>query len=320
MTRPIDVAMVADRPDKAFLRGRWIDLVVGSEGGSDDRPLYVTMCGAEGHEIRMLQEAGVLETSENGAISDSSQVVAVEANAQAVLALQRQYPGLRILEEDFSSILSGPGIEAWPRKKEWKAVCAADIINLDFQGPLTAGLGDSDLIFRDLQLVFKLLHFHRVAGVESWRLFLTFCARITWDDATCEAVARYLRDNFEFSEAFKEACRLSCGEAVVDVVESGSSVAISELGEEDVQRLLMMVVPKKISRLAVEDGWSVRTEWNSRYGHGASGDRMPMVSWGFEFRRDQAASTEPHRAYATALNGVFEQVEELLDTGEVVAG
>jgi hypothetical protein len=93
--------MAADRPEKATVRGLWVDEVQRVADGEHDVPLYLTMPGARGGDIQALIDAGVIDRTETTAIADPGRIrlVAVESSPQAVVELQSHFPGLKILQE-----------------------------------------------------------------------------------------------------------------------------------------------------------------------------------------------------------------------------
>src|SRR5436190_18056504 len=114
MKRRVDQAMEEDRPEKITIRKLWVDLVEVEQLNYErtDQPLYLTLSGAEGKDIAALCARGVLRTTEVGAVvpEDQNKIVAVEANAPAVLALQRKFPGLKIVESRIESLLRSPNL------------------------------------------------------------------------------------------------------------------------------------------------------------------------------------------------------------------
>src|SRR5438552_3226931 len=101
--------MKAERPAKGAMRGLWMEVATAyyQRFAEEKGPLYLTLSGGEGHEIRQLVEEGVITLTEVGGISVESQdkIVAVENSLIAVGTLQARFPGLKILRVDVKSLV-----------------------------------------------------------------------------------------------------------------------------------------------------------------------------------------------------------------------
>src|SRR4051812_9831469 len=96
-SRSVDDAMAADRPQKSAVRGLWLEVAIHySNAYSDDEyPLFLTLSGAEGRDIRLLIDHGLVEVTETGAIAAATKhrVIAVESSGRAAAELQKSFPG-----------------------------------------------------------------------------------------------------------------------------------------------------------------------------------------------------------------------------------
>src|SRR5262245_37762567 len=91
--RPVDQAMVEGRPAKQAMRNLWLDIAKECNQTTPDTiPLYLTLSGAEGHDIQRLIDEGILELTETRSVATGhqSKVVAIEHNPLAVLHLQKK--------------------------------------------------------------------------------------------------------------------------------------------------------------------------------------------------------------------------------------
>lgn len=101
--RSVDRAMDRNRAEKITIRRLWLHEIRASAENhpGDEVPMYLTLPGAEGRDIQLLVDQGLLRLNEaevRGIIEeDKGKVVAVEANSQAIIALQKRYPNLKIL-------------------------------------------------------------------------------------------------------------------------------------------------------------------------------------------------------------------------------
>src|SRR4051812_11420940 len=99
--RPVDAAMSEQRPEKETVRGLWLQQVINYDQAFPEdqgEPLYLTLSGAEARDVRAVIHAGVVDLTETGAIAreDAHKIVAVERSPSAVLALNREFRGLKI--------------------------------------------------------------------------------------------------------------------------------------------------------------------------------------------------------------------------------
>lgn len=319
MTRAVDDAMAAERPEKQTVRELWMDEVQRHEGEQlpDDVPLYLTLPGARGGDIEALIDRGVLRLTETGAIEDpeAMKVVAIEHSPSAVIALQRRYPGLKIVEKSVSDMLHSIGPLQWPTGSH-KTYCRAQVVNLDFDTPLKGVVEHGQLVFPSLALVQKLATLHATPAPIDWTLGLTLHGETVWDSDTDALACRFLAANFARDAAFSGGAREVLGsELHQGVCDSPDSVGLNGLDRASQQRVLMVLVPKQIAFDAHTIGWNVDTVENLCYG--GTENRAPMVTWLLRFRWDSRASTDPEALYREALGRSLRRRGEIAADGAI---
>jgi len=303
MTRAVDDAMAAERPEKQTVRELWIDEVeLQDQSPPDTRvPLYLTLPGARGGDIEALIDRGVLRRTGTPAIEEPEalKVVAIEHSPTAIIALQTRYPGLKIVEKSVADMLHSTGPLQWPVGKE-KTYCRAQVVNLDFDTPLKGVVEHGQLVFPALALVRKLATLHASPSPIDWTLCLTLHGEAVWDTATDAMVCQFLAANFVRDVGFSEAARAVIGAELHEAIcTDPGNVGLTGLDHAAQQAVLMVLVPKQIAFDAHSVGWNVDTVENLRYG-GTSG-RAPMVTWVLRFRWDARATTDPEAVYREAL-------------------
>jgi hypothetical protein len=252
---------------------------------------------------------------ENGAIheDDAQKFVAVEASSIAVARLKTQFPGLRVLEISTRDLVHSERMNRWP-DGDHAVFCRAQIINLDYNGPLESSERDGQLIFPDLEVVSKLAILHGLPDVQNWRLFLTFKADVVWSEETCRLILKYLKHNFDFDNEFREkSCRF-LGDRLVGMIDDTQVDQFVGLTSEECQLILQVLVPKKIVQLSYPSGWSIKTIRNYRYGGGTT---ARMVTWAFTFEWDVRATSEPQVVYRESLLDVLANVGEIESDGRI---
>lgn len=307
--RPVDTAMRLERPEKQAVRNLWLEELrqFDTGPGEDDVPLYLTLPGAAGLDIKLLVDNDMIELTENGAISPRSmkRVVAIESDKLAAKTLQSKYPGLKIVEQNFASLVAGESLLSYPKggsqEKKW---CCARVVNLDLTSSLNAQLANGVAIFPVLIWIQKIAQLHAsVKPEEDWCLCLTLNGNITWTPEVSAGIVEYLLQNFDRSEAFAASCRSHFGEVLYRAITEGLPLGASTLSAEEQQKLLMVFVPKKIGQLVYNQNWKVRTAWNLRYG-GEPGV-APMVTWILKFAWDVRAALTPDVVYNDCLSMIL---------------
>jgi hypothetical protein len=310
--------MDEERPEKHVVRDLWGQLVQNKVGDYMDGgpPLYLTLCGAEGRDIETLVDRGVLQLTEVGSIVDEhrARVVAVESSMPAVARLKDKFPGLRVINEPFSNLLSGMEMTTWPKGENAK-LWQSHVVNLDLNKALAALSREGQVIFPDVQLIEKIALLHSKEPTGDWWLCLTLNATINWADDVASGVQRFLAENFEAVPDFASAARQHLGDELYEAIVQAPPVELSELPAEDRQCVLMTLVPKKLSISALHHGWRVETSANIRYG-GESGS-APMVTWIFKFCWDPRASTSPQLVYRESLLLIHDEVKVVATDGSI---
>jgi hypothetical protein len=309
VARDVDDAMAADRPEKQTVRRLWVHeaRLADCSEPPEPVPLYLTLPGAAGRDIQALVDAGLINLTETGAIADaeSMRLVAVEHSPMAVVALLRRFPGLKILEQPLHSLLHSTSPVAWP-VGEHKTLFRAQVVNLDLDSPLKAEVKSGQLSFPILALVRKLATLHAVAPYVDWTLCLTLHGEITWGRDSHGLVCQFLASNFQNEALFSDAARAVLGDDLHrGICEDPSSVDVRDLLPATQQRLLMVLVPKRIAFDVHREGWCVDTIENLCYG--GTRRRAPMVTWVLRFRWDVRASTQPEVLYRGALGRALER-------------
>ena len=120
LRRPVDIAMAEDRLEKRTIRSLWLDEVkeVARQFPESEVPWYLTLSGAEGRDIQLVIDEGLLSLTEVNSIAEKDQgkIVAVEQNNLAIATLQRKFIGLRIKEVPFHSLIRGEELFKWPEE------------------------------------------------------------------------------------------------------------------------------------------------------------------------------------------------------------
>lgn|SRR6185312_5496008 len=305
MTRNVDAAMDEERPEKARVRTLWLEkLLAYKERYPDDAvPLYLTLSGAYGQDIKLLIKHGLIRVTEVGAITaqDQGVAVAIESNANAVLELQRRIPGLKILQQPFESLIRSTRLTVFPQGDQIR-LCQARVVNLDLNEAVKFEDVDGELQFPPLQWIKKLCILHGEVRLE-WCLLLTLHGEALWESAETKAVAEFLNENFMLEPNFASASEKVLGNKLHSRIVDGTIPAAKRLDTAEQQKLLMLYVPKRIARIAHEYGWRTETVHNLRYG-GAS-RRAPMVTWVIDFRWDARVSRQPDAIYRDSLKRIL---------------
>jgi hypothetical protein len=310
--------MGEDRPEKKTVRRLWTDLVteVEGQGGSVPPPLYLTLSGASGKDIEVLVERGLVQRTETGAIDPQHQhkFIAVESNSNAVLTLQRKFPGLKILEVSFPNLVRSASPTAWPDKQD-QEFCRARVINLDLNATLVAADQEGQVVFPLLSVVRKLGQIHGLSPQLDWHLCLTLHGEIHWNEDVGRAMQEFLVENCGREPEFAKAVRKLLGDALFDQVTNLSVKDLHGLNVPEQQKLLMVLVPKKIAQLVLDQGWRLATLKNLRYG-GTSG-RAPMVTWVLHFAWDRRATRTPNAVYCDGLKSVLAEAGQIAEDGTI---
>jgi hypothetical protein len=310
--------MDEERPEKGTIRTLWIEeaLQRSTEYPDDEGTLYLTLCGGEGREISLLAERGLIGRTEIGAINeaDRHRVVAVESSSLNYAKLRRKFPGLKILEVPFQSIVRGEGPTRWPSGDD-EQYCRARIINLDFNDPLKSKEEeDGAVVFPVIIWIEKLARLHAEIPRRDWSLCLTLNGGVVWSEAASIFTQHFLAENFTREERFANSCRRFLGEELFEQIRGRDPVSFTALSRTVQQQVLMAVVPKLITRTVHGQGWRIQTEKNLRYG---GPDHAPMVTWVVRFTWDPAGLATPDRIYRDGIASILQHAGVIEEDGNI---
>lgn len=314
--RPVDRAMEAVRDEKKTMRDLWMDTLEGYHRNFPDGLLYVTLPGAEGREFDLLTEKQIIVRTEIGGIAAESmgRIAAVENSPMAVANLQANFPGLKIYQTNFKSLIRGDGLLAYPNGEE-RDCCRARVINLDLNEILAHQFTEGSLTFPILNWIQKLGELHAAAPRVDWCLYLTLHGEVRWNTEASTLVRNFLRENFGRANTFAEHARIVLGDNLYNAIANGQAIEMSELTREEQQKMLMAFVPKKIADMVRTQHWRIETDYNIRYGQP---HHAPMVSWIMHFRHDNRAAGTPDMVYVESVNRVLASAAQI-DAQGVVA-
>jgi hypothetical protein len=271
--------MEADRPAKRVVRDLWVEAVRARKAQTpNDMPFYITLPGA-GADIQVLIDAGLIETTETGAIADSDnqRVIAVEQDSQHVLALKTRFRGLRVVNKKIEDLMQGTLPFSWPDmpvRKDFKAT----VVNLDFNQSLKRTNGNWPV----LGLISKIAELHRVPDRIDWTLLLTLQGSVSLPLADQDVLAAFLGQLLTDFTGFADDCAATLlARALQDMLVHGKPsdpavVPLSGLDDGTQAQILMAGVPALIAHELQGEGWRADTIHNLRYG-GADGAAMMVT-------------------------------------------
>jgi hypothetical protein len=137
---------------------------------------------------------------------------------------------------------------------------------------------------------------------------------VTWSEIISREMQAFLAENFRLSPQFAASCQVLLGDALQAKIQSDDPLDFSLLSLEEQQKLLMVFVPKKISRLVHDQNWQVRTAWNLRYG--GTSNAAPMVTWIMSFIWDARASSTPEAVYNDSLQAILASAGYIAEDGQ----
>ena len=279
-------------------------------------PWYLTLSGAEGRDIQLIIDAGLIALTEVNSIAEEDQwkIAAVETKNSAILTLQEKFIGLRIKETDFGSLIHGDGQFRWPGPEDVR-LCRARIVNLDLNTKLKANRNNGQIVFPILEWIKKLCQLHARPPQTDWTLCLTLHGEIQWPDEVNHWTKVFLLENFNREPIFANHCKDFLGDQLFDLVNQEGLVNFANLADEDRQKFIMVIVPKIIAKLVHNEGWRVKTEKNLRYG---GGQHAPMVTWIVKLSWDENASAMPDAVYRSALCEIFSGLGMVTDDGNLI--
>lgn len=319
MSRPIDAALSQDRPAKRTVRRLWLDEV--NQYTANEGPLYLTLPGAEGKDIELLIEAGIVSTTDTGAISaaDIGKIVAVESNSEAVLSLQRKYPGLRIHDSPLENVMNGAGPFAWPPRNVQEDM-RARVINIDLDKSLKAEF-NGNVSFPLIRIIKKISQLHRERPngdpPQPWSLCITINSTTNWPDAAINFFFRFLAENCESHPAFREGAIAALGNALVDrIMTDHTTLTLRALERDQQERLLCIFLPKLILSELNDHHWDAQRCYS--LGYGGNGDQAAMTT--VTLRLDVSNVAVPSQRYASNILRIFPGLGRIDDDGELALG
>lgn len=312
--RPVDEAMDALRPEKVFIRGLWAEEVesVARMYPESRVPWFLTLPGKDGLDIKDLIDRGIIGLSENRSIGEDylDKIVAVERSTSAVIHLNRQFAGLNIRQVDFSNLVRGEGKLSWPEGKDI-GYCRARVINLDLHSPLKAVISDNEIIFPLFEWVRKLCRIHSVEERIPWTLCLTLHAEFSWSEAISQRITTLIRNFVQDNKQQVPEFEVPYNEFIGDqlfATQAGEELDLGQIEMGLERRFIMVIVPKFIASIALEDGWTVETAYNLQY-RGAGG--APMATWILRFSWQEDLATRRHQNYTQSLESIFSRIGEV---------
>ena len=176
-------------------------------------------------------------------------------------------------------------------------------------------MNDGQIIFPVLEWVKKLCHIHSRPPKMNWTLCLTLHGEVVWPEDVNNYARMFIQENFNREPIFAESCRQFLGQALFEILVQDDGPAFTDLERSDQQKLIMVIVPKIITRLVHNEGWKVLTEHNLSYG---GGERAPMVTWIVEFAWDGNAAATPDNVYKESLRNIFYNIGEVTADGDIL--
>lgn len=317
--RSVDRAMDHNRAEKIAIRRLWLREVQASTESypEGEVPVYLTLPGAEGRDIQLLVEHGLLRLTEaeiRGIVEeDKGKVVAVEANSRAITELQKRFPNLKILRVPIKDLIKGEGLTSWPQG-EYVRLCRARVVNLDLNSPLHAREQESNIVFPVITWIAKFAQLHAEPPLD-WSLCLTLNGGLAWDAATSRYAQNLLIENFQREPRFAESCKTHLGSSLYDQISAPEdNMDFSSLPRVAQQEVLMVLVPKLITQYVQHQGWRIHTQQNLRY---QGGGGAPMVTWVVHFTRNTGVEATPDAAYRDALANILYSKGLIRDDGQI---
>jgi hypothetical protein len=277
--------MRLDRPAKTAIRNKWLEILQAVNAVDSPHPIYLTLPGAEGKDIQLLIDEDLIRLTETGAIDprSSNYCVAIENSPSAVLALQKRFPGLRILEQNVQSILRGESLLQYPERGEHRVSCQAHIINLDLQATLTGEMSEGDALFPVIRWIEKFAALQSECDHHNeWHLLLTLNATVEWSAEVCQWVSDFVRDNLTNEATFSVSATNLLGEQLTGDITRGETIEFTQLSLADRQTFLLVLVPKTISHFLCSRSWEIETKLNASY---MGSNDAPMVTFIFRIAK-----------------------------------
>lgn len=315
--QPVHVAMAEKRLEKEVMRGFWLEEAKAySEQYPDDaHPLFLTLPGPAAHDVRLLIDQGLLELTESGAVAEDQQfrVICIERDGMAVAELNRQFPGMKIMEGTVEDLLRGLSQFTWPTTKD-RHFFRARVVNLDLNKALVARPADGEMVFPVIEVIRKLVELHASPQRLRWTLCLTLHGGIPWGGEVAESAQAFMRENLDRDVKFRVHATSALTQEFVERLVAANTIEFRDLPREEQQRFLMVFVPKKIAQVVQNSGWRLVTKHNFRYG---TAPNAPMAAWILEFIPATSLISTPDAGYREALQKIFSNFTEIASDGSL---
>jgi hypothetical protein len=253
--------------------------------------LYLTLAGAEGHDISLLVEEGLIRLTETGAIHESSlgAVVAIESRSEARSRLLQKFAGLEVLPDPYESLIGGNSMIRFPNGRNldiWRSV----VVNLDLNEPFEVKMVNENLEVPLLGRITKVATIQRTdAHDDGWTLLLTLHSTLLVDAseklAVCASLESIMDSNMSAASPFADTFTELVG---TSPSASHFQSVCTQRGDDDDsgtevlrQRTLLLLVAKLIVDNSASMGWSVSLERSAYYG---GGSEAAMATWVLDFR------------------------------------
>lgn len=316
MNRPVDQALRSDRAAKRTVRMLWVDEV--KKYPSNNAPMYLTLPGADGKDIELLIEEGIIARTDTGAIAenDRRKVIAVESNSEAVLSLQRKFVGLKIHDAPIQSIMGGAGPYTWPNS-DVADDFRAKVINIDLDKALKAEHNGA-VTFPIINIIQKIsqLHCHRSGRntPEDWSLCLTVNSTITWPTEAVTYFFSFLGENCTHHANFNAAARATFGDELIErLINDPLQMSFDDLSPNQKRALLCVFLPKLIMAKINDHGWSTANCRALCYGEPGE---APMTTITLSFSASNHAT--PGQRYEANICKIFEGLGYINGEGRLV--
>lgn len=312
--RPVDQAMVAGRVPKDVVRSIWMEAVAHHAALTPDlsQTLYLTLPGAEGIEIELLKNAGLIKTTETGAIAAkyAHRIVGIENSSTALMQIARKYPGFKVIRGTVDSYLRGTTLTKYP-DGESEAVTRARVVNLDLNETWRAVERQNEEWLIPVQRwIQKFSLVHAKAPKIPWTLLLTLHGECPWENHAAQMREAFL-ESVDRIDGGQQRVAEWLGHELFNRITAEGFTEFHLLSRIDQQIVLMWLVPILIAGTCIADGWDIHVANCLRYG---TLPNAPMVTWRIDFipppQVPRLAHTQAHRRCVESLLATGEAIEE----------
>lgn len=298
MPDPVTDAMAQLKPEKQSIREEWLKLVSGANADAtgQSEPLYLTLAGAGGHDVKMLVDAGIVALEENArtiAQKDQWKVAAVEYKGASFDSIEDEFPGLRVINGRVEEVFHA-GVDPIDEMTKYDGVAPsrALVVNLDLNGSVEAAMEGGVLSCPLVEVVDQLARTHAAETPVDWWLCLTFNATINWSEEVESHFKKLVVDAGEEFDDFKNGVEKLLGEALMDEFRKVDEYTpLKDSGCDEMQRSVQVVVPTRVIDGCYANHWRITVQDSLRY-VGAKG--APMATWIIRFERSLAVKDEEH--------------------------